>query len=70
MRLSHVKPFATGTISCKTRFLGSFARLRVFLPIDFEIGAVEEAAKVVVKIVVSGVIEYKVFLVKHNSDLS
>ena len=70
MRLSHVKPFATGTISCKTRFLGRFARLRVFLPIDFEIRAVEEAAQVVVNIVVSGVIEYKVFLVKHNSDLS
>ena len=70
MRLSHVKSFATGTISCKARFLGSFARLRVFLPIDFEIRAVEEAAQVVVKIVVSGMIEYKVFLVKHNRDLS
>ena len=70
MKLSHVKSFATGTISCKARFLGSFARLRVFLPIDFEIRAVEEAAQIVVKIVVSGVIEYKVFLVKHNSDLS
>lgn len=59
-----------GSFSCKTRFLGSFARLRVFLPIDFEIRAVEEAAQDVVKIVVSGVIEYKVFLVKHNRDLS
>lgn len=59
-----------GSFSCKTRFLGSFARLQVFLPIDFEIRVVEEAAQVVVKIVVSGVIEYKVFLVKHNSDLS
>lgn len=68
--LSHVKLFAAGAISCKARFLGSFARLRVFLPIDFEIRVVEEAAQVVVKIVVSGVIEYKVFLVKHNSDLS
>ena len=59
-----------GSFSCKTRFLGSFARLRVFLPTDFEIRAVEEAAQDVVKIVVSGVIEYKVFLVKHNRDLS
>ena len=70
MKLSHVKSFATGTISCKTRFLGRFARLRVFLPIDFEIGAVEEAAKVVVKIVVSGMVEHIVFLVNHNFVLS
>ena len=70
MRLSHVKPFATGTISCKTRFLGRFARLRVFLPIDFEIRAVEEAAKVVVKIVVSGMVEHIVLLVNHNFVLS
>ena len=70
MRLSHVKPFATGTISCKARFLGRFARLRVFLPIDFEIRAVEEAAKVVVKIVVSGMVEHIVLLVNHNFVLS
>lgn len=70
MRLSHVKSFATGTISCKTRFLGRFARLRVFLPIDFEIGAVEEVTQTVVKIVVSGMVECKVVLVNHNFVLS
>ena len=62
--------FAAGAISCKTRFLGSIFRQLVFLSTGFKLRAAKVAAQIVVEIVLSGMVEYKIFRFKHNSDLS